>query len=122
MDSECGYKKVGRLEYDIKIKVYYEQEIDGLIYAQLTDDDFIDRGETLELVVISNPKAIKIPSFIGWYYKDVLNYSRENNINVYFEYIEILYPKDYVVGQSVNAGSLVLKNSNPITIYLAKEN
>jgi hypothetical protein len=34
----------------------------------------------------------------------------------------ILYPANYAVGQSVVAGSMVLKNSNPITIYLAKEN
>ena len=80
------------------------------------------RKDVLELVVISNPKTVKIPDFTGWYYKDLIKYSNENNINITFEYVMILYPANYAVGQSVEAGSMVLKNSNPITIYLAKEN
>ena len=112
-------------DYQIELIITYQTDnnlLDGLIYKQITEDEFIDFNDTLELVVISNPKTVKIPSFIGWYYTDVLKYALTNMLNVEFEYIEILYSKDYVVGQSVSEGSLVLKNSNPITIYLAKEN
>ena len=46
----------------------------------------------------------------------------ENDINIEFVYIEVLYPVDFAVGQSVKPHTEVLKNSNPITVYLAKEN
>ena len=112
-------------EYKIEVVITYEKNnkhLDGLIYKQKMIDEYIDMFDTIELVVISNPKSISIKDFTGWHYKDVINYAKENSINVSFEYIPILFPKDYVVGQSVLAGTEVLKNSNPITIYLAKEN
>ena len=95
--------------------------LDGLIYKQFSDDDFIDIGETVELVVISNPKTIKIPDFIGWSYIELLKYCQQNELNIIIEYIPILYLRNHVVGQSVSAGEEVLKNSNPIVIYLSKE-
>ena len=112
-------------KYKLEVVITYEKNnkhLDGLIYKQKTKDQYIDLNDTLELVVISNPKSVIIVDFIGWHYKDVLKYTEENSVNVVFEYIPILFPKDYVVGQSVIAGTDVLKNSNPITIYLAKEN
>ena len=112
-------------EYKIEVVITYEKNnkhLDGLIYKQKTLDEYIDLFDTIELVVISNPKSIIIADFTGWHYKDVIKYAGENSINIHFEYITILFPKDYVVGQSVLAGTKVLKNSNPITIYLAKEN
>ena len=112
-------------KYKIEVIITYEKNnkhLDGLIYKQITKDQYLDLNDTLELIVISNPKSVNISDFIGWHYKDVLRYALENNINVSFEYIPILFPKDYVVGQSVVAGTKVLKNSNPIIIYLAKEN
>ena len=112
-------------DYQIEVVITYKKDsnlLDGLIYKQITKDDYVEKLDVIELVVISNPKIVKIPNFIGWYYQDVINYSIENNINVSFEYIVVLYPKDYVVGQSESAGKFVLKNSNPIIIYLAKEN
>lgn len=48
-NSECGYKKVGKLEYDTKIKVYYEQEIDGLLYAQF-DNGYILISDIIPVV------------------------------------------------------------------------
>ena len=92
------------------------------VHDELIFDVVAEEKDVLELVVISNPKTVKIPDFTGWYYKDLIKYSNENNINITFEYVMILYPANYAVGQSVEAGSIVLKNSNPITIYLAKEN
>lgn len=112
-------------KYKIEVVITYmkdDNHLDGLIYQQIVTDEFIENYDRLELVVVTNPKSVKIPDFIGWHYKDVLKYSKENNINISFEYIPILYPKDLVVGQSVSMGQEVLKNSNPITIYLSKEN
>ena len=111
--------------YKIEVVITYEKNnkhLDGLIYKQNTLDEYIDMFDTIELIVISNPKSIYDTNFTGWYYKDVIKYAEENSINVEFEYISILFPKDYVVGQSVLEGTEVLKNSNPIIIYLAKEN
>lgn len=121
IDYLNGLKK----DYKLEITITYKNsktQLDGLIYQQKVDDEFIDMNDKMLLVVISNPKTVKIPDFIGWFYKDVLKYAKENEINVTFEYISILYPVDYVVGQSILKGQEVLKNSNPITIYLAKEN
>ena len=70
----------------------------------------IEEKDVLELVVISNPKTVKIPDFTGWHYKDLIKYSIDNNINFIFEYVILLYPANYAVGQSVEAGSMVLKN------------
>ena len=112
-------------KYKIEVVITYERNnkhLDGLIYKQKMLDEYIDLNDVIELVVISNPKSIIITDFTGWHYKDVIKYAEENSVNVYFEYITILFPKDYVVGQSVLAGTKVLKNSNPITVYLAKEN
>jgi beta-lactam-binding protein with PASTA domain len=112
-------------DYHVEVVITYKKDnhlLDGLIYNQITKDEFIEEKDVLELVVISNPKTVKIPDFTGWHYKDLLKYSKDNNINFTFEYVMILYPANCAVGQSVEAGSMVLKNSNPITIYLAKEN
>ena len=112
-------------DYQVEVVITYKKDnylLDGLIYNQITKDEFIEEKDVLELVVISNPKTVKIPDFTGWHYKDLIKYSNDNNINFTFEYVMILYPANYAVGQSVEAGSMVLKNSNPITIYLAKEN
>ena len=111
-------------DYKIELIISYEEShtmLDGIIYKQITSDDYIDNLDVVELIVISNPKTIVIPDFIGWHYIDVLKYSKENDVNFIFEYIPILYSKNYVVGQSKCKGYEVLKNSNPITIYLAKE-
>ena len=94
--------------------------VDGLIYKQIIDDDFIDRNDKLELVVIKNERKIILPSFIGWYYKDVIEYANKHSLIILFEYVDFLYQEDYVVGQSVDSGIEVLKNSSPIIIYLAK--
>ena len=112
-------------DYKITISITYKESkthLDGLIYQQITSDEFIDENEKIELIVIINPKTVILPDFTGWYYKDVIKYANENEININFEYICVLFPIDYVVGQSVLKGYEVLKNSNPITIYLAKEN
>ena len=112
-------------DYKVEVVITYKKDnhlLDGLIYNQITKDEFIEEKDVLELVVISNPKTVKIPDFTGWHYKDLIKYSIDNNINFIFEYVILLYPANYAVGQSVEAGSMVLKNSNPITIYLAKEN
>lgn len=112
-------------KYKIEVIITYEKNnkhLDGLIYKQKMIDEYIDLNDRIELIVISNPKSVAIPDFIGWHYRDVINYAKENSVNVSFEYIPILFPKDYVVGQSVTANTYVLKNSNPIIIYLAKEN
>ncbi len=111
--------------YQIEVVITYKNDnhlLDGLIYEQIIKDEFIEKEDVLELVVISNPKTVKIPDFTGWHYKDIIKYSVDNNINFTFEYVMILFPSDYAIGQSVIAGATVLKNSNPITIYLAKEN
>ena len=111
-------------DYKIELVITYKKDnlmLDGLIYQQFSDDDFIDIGETVELVVISNPKTIKIPDFIGWSYIELLKYCQQNELNIIIEYIPILYLRNHVVGQSVSAGEEVLKNSNPIVIYLSKE-
>jgi beta-lactam-binding protein with PASTA domain len=96
--------------------------LDGLIYKQKSESDYIDYNDIFELVVISNPKTVTIPDFMGWNYMDLLRFTNENDINVIIEYVSMLYPSNHVVGQSVEAGEMILKNSNPITIYLAKEN
>lgn len=111
-------------EYKIDVKLTYKKDKilpDGLIVEQKGIDQFIDMFDTLELVIIDNPKSVKIPSFIGWHYSSVLSYVRENDLNIEVFYVEILYPKDYVIGQSVLEGEYVLKNSNPIIIYVSKE-
>ncbi len=126
MYDDCEEYLASLIEkYKIEVVITYEKNnkhLDGLIYKQKTLDEYIDLNDVIELVVISNPKSIIITDFTGWHYKDVIKYAEENSINIYFEYISILFPIDYVVGQSVPAGMEVLKNSNPITIYLAKEN
>lgn len=112
-------------EYNLNVIITYNEDDylpDGLVIEQHTKDQFIDNNDVLELVIISNPKAIQIPNFIGWHYKDIMSYCSKNRINYEFEYVEILFPKDYAVGQSVAIGEYVLKNSNPIIIYISKEN
>lgn len=111
-------------EYELDVKITYLKDKflpDGLILEQKTTDQFIDLHDKLELVVIDNPKSVQIPNFVGWNYRKVLDYAIENDINIEFEYVEILYPKNYVIGQSVTEGDYVLKNSNPIIIYISKE-
>lgn len=124
-EDSIDYLNYLKKEFKVEIVVTYKNSktlIDGLIYQQKIVDEFIDPLDRIELTVISNPKTVKIPDFTGWYYKDVIKYAKENEINISFEYISLLYPIDYVVGQSVPHGYEVLKNSNPILIYLSKEN
>ena len=59
---------------------------------------------------------------MGWHYSEVVKYCSENQISLEFLYVEIPYPVDFVVGQSIKPHTEVLKNSNPIIVYLAKEN
>ena len=111
-------------EYKIELVVTYKNDnmmLDGLIYKQNSETNYIDYNDTLEIVVISNPKTVILPDFTGWNYMELLRYINENDINVILEYVSILYPSNHVVSQSVLPGERVLKNSNPITIYLAKE-
>lgn len=109
--------------YNLNVVITYKENkylLDGLIHSQIITDEYIDQNDTLELVVISNKKVITLPDFIGWHYKDVILYANEKDLRIEFEYVEIFYASDYVVGQSVNSGTKVLKNSNSIKIYLAK--
>ena len=111
-------------EYKIELVVTYKNDnmmLDGLIYKQNSETNYIDYNDTLEIVVISNPKTVILPDFTGWNYMELLRYINENDINVILEYVSILYPSNHVVSQSVLPGERVLKNSNPITISLAKE-
>ena len=111
-------------EYKIELVVTYKNDnmmLDGLIYKQNSETNYIDYNDTLEIVVISNPKTVILPDFTGWNYMELLRYINENDINVILEYVSILHPTNHVVSQSVLPGERVLKNSNPITIYLAKE-
>ena len=50
----------------------------------IDNNELIEEKDVLELVVISNPKTVKIPDFTGWYYKDLIKYSIDNNINFTF--------------------------------------
>jgi len=110
-------------KHEINVIISYINDlymVDGLIYRQISEDEFIDRHDKLELVVVKNERKIVLPSFIGWYYKDVIKYANKNSLIILFEYIDFLYQEDYVVGQSIDSGTEVLKNSSPIIIYLAK--
>ena len=112
-------------EYNLDITVKYVEigeYPDGLIYEMRTEHDYISPNEKVEITVISNPKTVVLPDFIGWTYQDVLKFARDNKINVEFEYVSFLFEANCVVGQSVLAGELVFKQSNPVIIYLAKEN
>lgn len=110
--------------YNIDVIITYIEDsnlLDGLIYEQKTDDVYIDRGERIEFIVGKNKETIVLPSFVGWHYQDVILYANSNNIRIEIEYVEFFYQEDYVIGQSVSGGTLVMKNSNPIIIYLAKK-
>lgn len=112
-------------EYQIDLEIVYKKDdimVDGLIYNVELEDEFIDINDKIIITIISNSKTVVIPDFIGWYYTDVVRYCRENQINLEFLYIEIPYPVDFVVGQNIKPHTEVLKNSNPVIVYLAKEN
>ena len=72
--------------------------------------------ETYKAVAVSI-----LPDFTGWNYIELLRFSLENDINIHIIFIPILYPSNHVISQSVLPGEAMLKNSNPITIYLSKE-
>lgn len=108
--------------YNLNVIITYKEDenlLDGLIYDQIIDDIYINNNDKLELIVGKNNMTVIIPSFIGWHYQDVINYANKNNLRIEIEYISFLYDKDYVLGQSVSSGTEVMKNSNPILIYLA---
>lgn len=112
-------------KYQIKLEIIYKKDnfiVDNLIYKVELEDEFIDKGDTVILTIISNLKTVIIPDFMGWPYYEVIKYASENQININYMYIEVLYPSDFIVGQSVKPYTEILKNSNPITVYLAKEN
>ena len=111
-------------DYKIELTVTYKKDktmLDGLISNLNTLDQYVDFNEQLEIVVISNPKTVVLPDFIGKNYVEVLKFAQENDLNIIVEFIPILYLNNHVVGQSVLPGEEVLKNSNPIIIYLSKE-
>lgn len=111
-------------EHKIELIVNYvtnTKMLDGLIYKQVTKNQYISEGDTLELYVVSNPKFIILPDFTGWNYIELLRFSYENDINIHIVFLPILYPSNHVISQSVLPGEAMLKNSNPITIYLSKE-
>ena len=122
--SDCkNYLDEIKKNYNLIVSITYLENNDfpdGLIYKQKTIDEIIDQNDVLELVVISNKKTVKVPDFIGWHSKDVLKFLNDNKLNGEFIYIEILFPNDCVVGQSVMSGVEIYKNST-IVIYLAKE-
>ena len=93
---------------------------DGLIYDFITTSEVVNYGDEIYLTIIRNLKYVILPDFHGWYYEDVLSFLQKNEINVELIYIELFYKEDYVIGQSVDAGSKVLKRSNPVIIYIAK--
>ena len=123
-DNEKEYLTKLVNDYKIELVITYVENsmmLDGLIYKQVTPNQFISYNDTLELYVVSNPKIVIIPDFTGWNYIDLLNWKNQNDINMEIIYIHALFPKNHVVSQSVNPGEKVLKDSNPITIYLSKE-
>lgn len=114
-----------KTEYNLEIIVKYLENPDfpnGLIIEQNIPNEYISNSDIMELVVVTNSKTVILPEFIGWKAQEVLKYAKENKINVEFEYIDFLFEKDCVIGQSVKAGELVFKQGNPVIIYLAKEN
>lgn len=122
-DSESYLKSLIN-DYKAEVVIKYvldDDNIDGLITEQKTSKEYLDDNMTIELTIISNPKTVVIPDFSGWYYKEVIKFGLENMIEIEFEYISILYPKDYVVGQSIDCGTVVLKRNTTIIIYLSKE-
>lgn len=113
-----------RNSYNINVIITYKEDsnlLDGLIYEQITDDNYIDVGDTLEIIIGKNNQTIILPSFIGWHYQDVILFTNANDIRIEIEYIEFYFQEDYVISQSVSGGTLVMKNGNPIIIYLAKK-
>ena len=124
--EDCiGYLDIIKSQYALDIKIKYLEDVnypDGLIIKQQTKKEYIDYNDELELVIISNSKTVLLPSFFGWHYQEVINFCNKNKINVEFEYIEFLFEADYVVAQSIREGQYVFKQSNPVIIYLAKEN
>lgn len=111
-------------EYSLKIVTKYIEDSkypNGLIIKQITPNKYLNSGDLVELVIIKNENTVKIPNFFGWKDIDVVKYCNENKINVELEYIEFLFEANCVVAQSVKEKELVIKQGNPIIIYLAKE-
>jgi hypothetical protein len=67
-------------------------------------------------------KCFPMSTFTPALANEIIDYANKNSLKIEFEYVIIPYKEDYAVGQSVASGTIVLKNSNPIIIYLSKEN
>ena len=122
-EDSVEYLESIKKTYNLNIIINYKEDRylpDGLIYDFQTDSDVIINNDTVYITVIKNTKYIIIPDFYGWYYKDVLNYAKNNEIKIDIIYTDLFYTPDFVIGQSVKEGTKVLKNSNPIIIYVAK--
>ena len=111
--------------YNLNVIISYKEDknlLDGLIYEQIIDNMYIDYGETVEYVIGKNIRIVKLPNFIGWHFESVIKFANENGLRIEFEYVPILYQEDFVIGQSIQEGTSVLKNNNnPIVLYLAKD-
>lgn len=68
-DDESGYKKVGTLDYDTKIKVEYESSIDGKNYAQFEKDENLYYILTKDIIPIKDEFVIEDNLGKGYVYK-----------------------------------------------------
>lgn len=122
-EDSVEYLESIKKTYNLNIIISYKEDRylpDGLIYEFVVENDTISYNDNVYITVIKNTKYVLIPDFSSWYYKDVISYANTHDIKIEFIYMDIYFTPDFVVGQSVKAGSKVLKNSNPIIIYVAK--
>ena len=106
--------------YQIKVIIKYEKSdylLDGLV-KQMSLKNSINKNDELVLTIVSNPKTIIIPDFVGRHYQDVLAFADKNGILVKFYFIECYLTAGYVVSQSIKPGASVLKNGCYLEIYL----
>lgn len=115
-------KLVNKYELQLKINYIEDKNLpDGLIVSFSKVDEIIKKNDIIELTIIKNNKYVVLPDFYGWYYEDVLNFLNQNDLKAIFVYkVSLSYP-DYVIGQSIKPYEEVLKNSDGLIIYLAKE-
>jgi len=117
-NSECGYKKVGKLDYDTQIKVDYEQDIDGKIYAQFNMGEDIYYILTKDIIPIVDEFNFEPDSEDDYVYK-LDNYSeitvlKSEGINMHKgpanAYTEIgpIIPKGTKLKYIYNAGDIWL--------------
>ncbi len=93
----------------------------GLIFWQSINNEQITNVKKIELKVVKNETILILPDFYLKRIDEVYEYTKENGLSIKPVYIDSMLPYGLIIGQEIQAGTKILKNSQTmLTFYVSR--